>query len=95
MPRRGTTTERGYGAEHQQLRAELLPWAYGRPCPRCGDLMHEGQELDLGHDDEDRAEYQGMEHATCNRSAGAAKGNRQRGQARPARRQLSVSAYDL
>ena len=83
-PRRrqqASTTARGYGAEHQKLRATLLPRAYGQPCPRCGRPMLEGQDLDLGHT-EDRTGYNGIEHADCNRRAGARKGNRKRGRRR-------------
>jgi hypothetical protein len=43
--------------------------------------MLEGQDLDLGHT-EDRTGYNGIEHADCNRRAGARKGNRRRGRRR-------------
>ena len=43
--------------------------------------MLEGQDLDLGHT-EDRTGYNGIEHADCNRRAGARKGNRKRGRRR-------------
>ena len=69
-----STTARGYGYAHQRLRAALLPQAYGKPCPRCGETMERGQDLDLGHTD-DRTGYQGMEHASCNRRDGADKTN--------------------
>jgi len=65
---RGTTSQRGYSGEHQKLRAMLLPHAIGQPCPRCGELMLEGQALDLGHVDGDRTRYHGIEHAHCNRA---------------------------
>ncbi len=65
--RRASTSQRGYGAAHQRLRARLLPLAYGRPCPRCGRPMLRGQAVDLGHTD-DRSGYQGMEHRLCNRA---------------------------
>ena len=74
-----TTSERGYGYEHQKLRAALLPYAYGKPCPHidtdplCPGLMQPGQDLDLDHTD-DRAAYRGMAHASCNRRAGGRKG---------------------
>lgn len=71
---RGTTTQRGYGYAHQQLRAALLPQAYGSPCTRCGQTMRQGQPLDLDHTD-DRGGYRGFAHSTCNRSAGAIKRN--------------------
>lgn len=102
MPREGTTTERGYGADHQALREQLLPYAYGHLCPRCDEPMLHGQDLDLGHTD-DRTAYHGFEHRHCNRSAGAAEGNRRRAArggghgARPPRYRgyLSVDLDDL
>jgi hypothetical protein len=74
------TTARGYGYEHQRLRAALLPQAYGHHCPHwgidpeCTGPMLPGQPLDLDHTD-DRTNYRGMAHAPCNRRAGARKGN--------------------
>lgn len=70
-----------YGYEHQQLRLKLLPDAYGTPCWRCGQTMHEWQDLDLGHDDDDPTgrTYRGIEHTRCNRTAGAIKGLALRG----------------
>jgi hypothetical protein len=47
----------------------MLPYAYGKPCPRCGRPMLAGQALDLDHTD-DRAGYLGISHAGCNRRAG-------------------------
>jgi hypothetical protein len=66
-----------YAGPHQAIRRALLPDAYGRPCPRCGFPMLPGQALDLGHTD-DRATYSGIEHARCNRQAGARLGNARR-----------------
>ena len=82
--RRGTTTQAGYGYEHQQERARWKPYveAGGVSCWRCDQPIIPGTRWDLGHDDYDRTQYRGPEHADrCNRSAGAAKGNRQRAQA--------------
>lgn len=68
---------RGYDARHQAIRAMLLPLAYGKPCPRCGEPMLRGQDLDLGHPpDAPRVTHPGsrgqrIEHARCNRSAGS------------------------
>ena len=68
--------DRGYDAAHDATRARLLPLAYGQPCPRCSETMERGQQLDLGHsvarsvDPTSRGDR--IEHATCNRSAGAA-----------------------
>lgn len=75
MPRSGDTNSRGYGAVHKRIRAVLLPLSYGKPCPRCGEPMLPGQQLDLGHND-DRSGYNGMEHASCNRRAGAINRNK-------------------
>jgi hypothetical protein len=67
---------RGYDRGHEATRARLLPLAYGTPCPRCHEPMLPGQALDLGHttpravDPTSRADR--IEHARCNRSAGAA-----------------------
>ena len=47
--RRMTTTQRGYGHQHQQRRAQLLPLAYGKPCAICGQRMRADQKLDLDH----------------------------------------------
>lgn len=66
-----------YSGPHQAIRRALLPYAYGRPCPRCGQPMLPGQKLDLGHTD-DRAGYSGIEHSRCNRQAGARLGNERR-----------------
>lgn len=82
MPRPGSTTARGYGPEHRRLRQALLPYAYGEPCPKCGETMLPGQALDLGHTD-DRTAYTGIEHARCNRQAGAHKGHAGRRAAKP------------
>lgn len=66
---RGTTSERGYGAPHQQLRKALLSeWHPGDPCARCGGPMLADELLDLDHAD-DRGGYLGLSHASCNRSA--------------------------
>lgn len=70
MPRNGSTTERGYGARHQAIRAHWAPIvATGRViCWRCGERIKPGAPWDLGHSD-DRRTYKGAEHAKCNRGA--------------------------
>lgn len=68
-----TTTERGLGYTHQRRRRQLLPLAYGTPCPICGNLMVKGQALDLDHTlPRSRGGVHGdrITHATCNRSRG-------------------------
>jgi hypothetical protein len=71
---RGTTTARGYGAEHQAERAEwqaLIDAGEPVDCVRCGGRIKPGEAWDLGHDDEDRTIRRGPEHARqCNRAAG-------------------------
>lgn len=85
MARPGKTTARGYGAAHQKLAARLLAqWHPGQPCARCGQPMWQRwtrtpagrrvSAIELGHTD-DRTAYTGLEHAHCNRSAGAIKRN--------------------
>lgn len=81
MSRRAlTTTERGYGADHQKLRQRWAPIvASGRVnCHRCGHPISPGTPWDLGHHDTDRTRYRGPEHRRCNRGAAARKGNRSR-----------------
>lgn len=67
---RASTTERGYGAAHQKLRAQLIAALDpDQPCPRCGEpLGDDPSVLDLGHTDA-RDGYSGLEHDKCNRSA--------------------------
>lgn len=78
-----TTTERGYGADHQteRRRWEPIVRAGRASCWRCGRRIHPAAPWDLGHDDHDRTRYRGPEHRRCNRSAGARKGNRLRSRA--------------
>lgn len=80
-----STSDRGYGSEHQSIRRALLDAAYGQPCHHCGIPMLKGQQLDLDHT-ADRSAYRGFAHAHCNRSEGAKRGNRQR---RPKRMRTS------
>ena len=74
--------QRGYDAAHEAARARAVPAAYGSPCPRCGELMLQGQALDYGHrvarsvdpsSRADRVEHARflILHARCNRSVGA------------------------
>ncbi|MGW4876550.1 endonuclease domain-containing protein [Streptomyces sp. NPDC004262] len=72
-----STTDSGYGYDHQQLRKALLAEAYGQPCVHCELVMLPGQALDLDHT-ADRSGYRGFAHASCNRSEGARRGNAQR-----------------
>jgi hypothetical protein len=65
---RGTTSQRGYGADHARLRAHLVTTYHpSDPCPRCGlPLGLDPDALDLAHT-EDRQGYLGLMHAPCNR----------------------------
>lgn len=69
---RGTRQQRGYGADHDRLRAEWAPKvATGTiRCARCRGIIRADEPWDLGHDDHDRTRYRGPEHANCNRAAG-------------------------
>jgi len=65
---RGSRQQRGYDAQHDALRAQLVaaldPWA---PCPRCRDpLGPDPALLDLMHND-DRTGWLGLGHRRCNR----------------------------
>jgi hypothetical protein len=68
------TTDRGYGNAHMKTRRELLPKAWGTPCPLCGVLMLRGQKLDLDHSTplslDSTAHGDRMTHSWCNRSRG-------------------------
>lgn len=72
----GSTTARGYGAEHQAERRKWVPLVEAGKvkCWRCGELIPPGSKWDLGHSDTDRSRYMGPEHAArCNRRAGGKK----------------------
>lgn len=83
MARQGSTSARGYGFDHQRVRAQLIPLvaAGGVVCARCGRLISPGVPWDLGHT-EDRRAYTGPEHRRCNRSEGGRRGGRARLQRR-------------
>jgi hypothetical protein len=72
---RGSSTQRGYGAEHRRLREAWRPTvnAGGVSCARCRELIDPAEPWDLGHDDDDptRTKYQGPEHVSCNRAVKA------------------------
>jgi hypothetical protein len=68
-----------YGTEHRQLRADTVASAYGTPCARCRKVMVGGEAIQLDHaDNGDPSAYVGYSHASCNASAGAARGNSMR-----------------
>lgn len=78
--RRGTPTQRGYGAGHRALRAD---WQRridaGEPvtCATCPTVL-KGAAWDLGHT-EDRTGYIGPQCLTCNRSDGGRRGRASQG----------------
>lgn len=80
-----TTTERGYGSEHQQTRARLRP-TVDRGEAYCAEVIclmpsrwiEPGTPWDLAHDRSGASLYLGPAHAKCNRAEGARHGNRQR-----------------
>lgn len=88
-----STTDRGYGSDHQKrVAAAKAEWWPGQPCARCGQAIttltmtdtrgRTVSAVDLGHvDGTGKRVYQGLEHRRCSRSAGASLGNQQRGQA--------------
>ena len=70
MSARPSTTARGYGHRHQQLRKRWAPvvesgWVF---CARCRRPILPGQPWDLGHVDGSKTKYAGPEHRRCNRS---------------------------
>jgi len=102
MPRPGTTTQRGYGTDHdreaRRLKAEMRD---GDACCRCGGPMwrwqlelgrHDIRGIDADHYSQARAQGgalpDALAHRRCNRRAGAQLGNRMRGQGRAARKPL-------
>ena len=73
--RRGTTTERGYGSEHQKIRKwlifqlKLIP-PQDRICELCGEIMLMSEELHADHVtrlvDDPSAKAGRMTHRACN-----------------------------
>jgi hypothetical protein len=67
--RKGTTAQRGYGVQHEQLRKVLerrVAAGLG-VCARCHKPIAPGTPWDLDHAD-DRRGYLGPSHRACNRS---------------------------
>jgi hypothetical protein len=62
IPRK--TSGRGYGSRHQRLRRAFVPFVAAglATCARCGGPIRPSQSWDLGHDNLDRAKYNGPEH---------------------------------
>jgi hypothetical protein len=74
---KASTTDRGYGSTHAKARkAAALRHQPTDPCTRCGrPLGPMGPWLHYDHT-ERRDGYLGFAHASCNRKAGARKGQR-------------------
>lgn len=71
VPRRASRQERGYGRQHDRLRAtwELKILQCDVKCARCSQLVLPGMKWHLDHTD-DRTGYLGPSHERCNTSAG-------------------------
>ena len=80
-------TSAKYDHRHAKARlAALATMRDGQACCRCGRPMRRAYShlLDLDHNDHDPTTYRGLAHRSCNRAAGAVKGNHARGTARQA-----------
>lgn len=83
----GTTTQRGYGHQHQaERKRRLAAYRPGDLCAHCGKPMTywplpvARRYIDLPHTS-DRTRYMpGLAHRACNRRDGAVRGNKMRGQ---------------
>jgi hypothetical protein len=66
---KGTTAQRGYGVQHEQLREvlERMVAAGLAVCARCHEPIAPGSPWDLDHSD-DRNGYLGPSHRACNRA---------------------------
>ena len=73
--KRGTPTQRGYGADHRARRATLVARMNAGETIRCIDCGIEltPSTFDLGHTD-DRTGYRGPQCQACNRSQGGREG---------------------
>ena len=74
MATKGSSSSRGYGHRHKELRALWDPIVRmgGVSCAKCGLLITwlrdvPGHGWDLGHVPGSRTEYRGPEHSECNR----------------------------
>jgi hypothetical protein len=83
--RKGSTAQRGYGGDHQRLRAQWKPtvdagqaYCHAVICLKPARHITPGTPWHLGHTP-DRTAWTGPEHEQCNESEAARRGNRQRG----------------
>lgn len=73
--KRPSSAARGYDRRHQLERLRWAPMVDAGlvDCARCHHPLEPGRPWDLGHTD-DRTEWTGPEHPTCNRKAGGRNG---------------------
>lgn len=91
---RRTTTERGYGYQHQlAVKAYRAAFVPGQPCARCHFPLwpevsgNPWRNIQLGHlDGSGKTAYAGLEHRRCNQLAGARQGGRVIAQRKRARK---------
>lgn len=86
---------RDYDARHHTLSRRWRPYAYGKPCCRCGRIMQPGDPVDLDHADDGDGYFNGhpadsFSCRRCNRAAGANTANRQRAQRRATARAVAA-----
>lgn len=76
---RGSSSQRGYGSQHQTERQRWVKriQVLGQiQCATCPTIIKPGQPFDLGHN-EDRRRYIGPQCIPCNRSDGGRRGRAQ------------------
>lgn len=84
---RGTTTQRGYGSQHQaERKRRLATYRPGDPCAVGGEPLAyhprtAARWLDLAHDHARGGYLPGLSCRRHNRAEGATRGNRMRGTA--------------
>lgn len=85
---RGKTAARGYGGQHQRLRAQWKPavdagqaWCHAAVCLKPSRRITPGTAWHLGHTP-DRTAWTGPEHEQCNESDGGRRGGLARSRTR-------------
>lgn len=78
---RGSTVQRGYGAEHRRLRerVKLIVQSGQAVCWRCSQRIQPLEPWDLGHLP-NRSGWAGPEHRSCSRRYGLAEQRRRQAQ---------------
>jgi hypothetical protein len=84
VPQTGTTSERGYGPDHQRERERWRPYVergetycHAAVCLMASRWIAPGTRWHLGHNT-DRTAWTGPEHERCNVTDGAIRGNHAR-----------------